>query len=194
MRVRHRCSDRSWRWARGSRSPLNENAANANKYVDKFCEGAKKLHADHWAGGEPGTQTDAAAFMAPLMDYEKPLDDPPGKLHLSRSPQRLPPGLADADPIPNYASLLYWTRLRYALALRKGDLAQASSEVLHLANVIRAQALLIGDMIAVALLRQDAHMRASVLASGGDVSSWPAPDVNELQSYRQLDFASIYFT
>jgi hypothetical protein len=199
---------------------LNENAANADKYLDKFCEGAKKLHADHWAGGEPGTQTDAAAFMAPLMDNEKPLDDPPGKLHLSqafrdrlsgyhqdwptlitdqdlagldgswhRALQQfdhwslfgagrlrdVAPGNSFEDPIPNYASLLSWTRLRYALALRKGDLAQASSEVLHLANLIRSQALLIGDMIAVVLLRQDAHMRASVLTSDGDVSSWPAP-------------------
>jgi hypothetical protein len=218
---------------------LNENAANADKYVDQFCEGTKKLQADHPAGGDPGTQSDAAQFMAPLMDYEKPLDEPPGKLHLAQ-PFRdrisgyhqdwptlitdqdlagldfswltalqqfdhwslfgagrlrdVAPGNSFEDPIPNYSSLLYWTRLRYALALRKGDLAQASSDVLHLANLIRSQALLLGDMVAVALVRQDAHMRASVLASGGDVSRWPAPDVNELQSYRQLDFASIYFT
>jgi hypothetical protein len=64
---------------------LNENAANADKYVDQFCEGAKKLQADRPAGGEPGTHADAAQFMAPLMDYEKPLDEPTGKLHLSQA-------------------------------------------------------------------------------------------------------------
>jgi hypothetical protein len=62
---------------------LARNAENADKYLDRFCDKSKKLHEKPPLQQHPGDQRDAAAFMAPLMDYEKPLDNPPGRLHLS---------------------------------------------------------------------------------------------------------------
>jgi hypothetical protein len=54
---------------------LNADAAEAN--LDKLCDEARKAPLLHGEGG-----ADAADFMAPRMDYEAPLDKPPGALHL----------------------------------------------------------------------------------------------------------------
>lgn len=61
---------------------LARNARDADAYVDKLCEENRKRRANPPLPDEPGTEHDAAAFMAPLMDYERPLDKRPGRLHL----------------------------------------------------------------------------------------------------------------
>jgi hypothetical protein len=198
---------------------LAKNAANADKYVDKLCSETAKLKQHPAMPDNAGTKADAAAFMAPRMDYEKPLDQPPGSLHL---PDELRAKLRGADwlskitdedlagrdfawmaalaqfdhwsylgagrlrdlpdpdalhgSIPNYSSLMGWSRLRYALALRQGDSAAASAEVRHLADLIATQGLLISQMVAVAIYRLDS-----------------SADLEGLQKTRDLSFASMYF-
>jgi len=177
--------------------------------------------------------------MAPLIDYEMPLHDPPGRLHLpddltgriraydadwiSRITDRdlagfdfswLPalaqfdhwsvlgagrlrdykPGDFFREPIPNYLSLQLWSKLRYALGLRRGDLAAASAEVRHLADLLRTQGILIAEMIAVALYRLDARARDAAAAAGFDVSAWVAPDPDQLLRHRETMFAGMFFT
>src|SRR5205085_2122107 len=63
-------------------------------------------------------------------------------------------------PIPNYSSLQFWSKLRLAAAFRRGDFAQASADVRHLADLIRTQDILISEMISVALYRIAALGRA----------------------------------
>jgi len=67
------------------REALAINAQNADKFVDKLCDKNRKLYGD---GGIPAPpppgNRDAAQFMARMIDYEKPLDNPPGLLHLPR--------------------------------------------------------------------------------------------------------------
>jgi hypothetical protein len=197
-----------------------QNAANAAKYVDKFCAENAKLPALPSAGAN----ADAAAFMAPRMDYEKPLDEPPGSLHL---PEELRvrmrgPGwldrITDADlqrdfswltqlqqfdhwsylgagrlrdyvvtdaphaSIPNYASLFGWAKLRYALAVRRGDLPTAMAEVRHLADLIRSQGILIAEGSAIFLY----GLEAQVHAAG-------AMDPDELARRKDLAFAAVDF-
>ena len=62
---------------------LAENAKHADEWVDRLCDEARRLR-EKPAVAEPPKEPerDAAAFMAPLMDYESPLDTPPGRLHL----------------------------------------------------------------------------------------------------------------
>jgi hypothetical protein len=62
---------------------LAKNAKDADEHVDRLCDQNRKLQA-HSGIPPPSTggTSDAAAFMAPLIDYEKPLDHPPGLLHL----------------------------------------------------------------------------------------------------------------
>lgn len=57
---------------------LSENAAAAEARVDELCEKSRRVR-KHEA---PAGGADAAEFMASGMDYEKPLDQPPGSLHL----------------------------------------------------------------------------------------------------------------
>ena len=218
---------------------LEKNAANADAYVDKLCSESAKLR-DHPPMPAPtGNDHDAAEFMAPLIDYEKPLDQPPGALHLTDElrahllagfpdwSQRISDGdLAGLDfgwmkqlsaydhwsllaagrlkdfaptdffttPIPNYVSLMQWAKLRFALARRRGDHANASVEVRHLADLIRSQNLLISEAVAVAMYKIDGSARGGAVAAGGDVSGWPTVDTVGLDTDRSEAFAAMYFT
>ena len=218
---------------------LEQNARMADAYVDRLCDEGRKLH-DHPALPDvPSHDRDAAEFMAPLIDYETPLDDPPGRLHVAGAlADRVkgygtdwPAKISDRDlegldfgwlsalgaydhwslfgagrlreqplgefftaPIPNYLSLLLWTKLRFAVALRSGDLAQASAEVRHLAALIRTQSILIAEMVAVAIYRLDARAREVAAAKGFDTTGWPEPDVDQIDRHRRIALASLYFT
>src|SRR5712692_5285667 len=190
---------------------LSKNAAAAERHLEKLCEETRKLRSKPALPESPSRDRDAAEFMAPLIDYEKPLDDPPGLLHLPEELSKRVAGygsdwplriderdfgsldftwmaqlrqfdhwtvlafgrLRDVpadnimrDPIPNYLSLLLWSKLRLAMALRRGDAAAASSDVRHLADLIRSQDILIAEMIALALYRIDAHARTFAAAAG----------------------------
>ncbi len=184
-------------------------------------------------------QRDAAEFMAPLMDYDVPMGELPGRLHLPGELRRRitgygvdwPTSVTDedlstldftwmaelgtydhwtlfgagrlrdvapgsnvfADTIPNYLSLLHWSRLRYAIALRRGDVLQASGEVRHLADLIRSQGILVAEFSAVLVYRLDASARDTAAERGLDVSAWPATDPEQLDRHRRMAFASLYF-
>ena len=72
---------------------LNKNAANADAYVDRLCEESAKLRERPPMKTLEGREHDAAQFLADLIDYEKPLDQPTGKRLLSG-----PSTTADASP------------------------------------------------------------------------------------------------
>jgi hypothetical protein len=62
---------------------LSLNAEAADQYLDKLCEQSRKLaEAPQFHDAGAGA-SDAAAYMAPRMDYEHPLENPPGALHLA---------------------------------------------------------------------------------------------------------------
>lgn len=218
---------------------LAKNAANADAYVDKLCDEARKLREHPALPQHDERNRDAANFMEPLIDYEKPLDDPPGRLRLPEArrerlasygtewPAKLT--LADLagldfgwmtealqydhwtlltagrlrvlpvqgntfnDPIPNYLSLMQWSKLRLGLGLRRGDVLAASKEVRHLADLIRTQHILIAEMIAVAVYGVDAHARRAAVAAGQDVSAWPVVDDDQRLRHRRATFGSMYF-
>jgi hypothetical protein len=218
---------------------LAKNAAHAEALVDRLCDEHRRLQEHPPLDEGKARLRDAAEFMAPLVDYEAPLDDPPGKLHLA-DPLRIrlqglgpdamlkltdqdlagldfawlqqlaafdhwsllgagrlkdhPIDDAYADPLPNYISLQQWVKLRFGLALRRHDLVAASAEVRHLADLIATQGTLISTAIAVAIYKLDARARELAAAAGNDVSGWPLTDGAQLQRYRQMTFASLYFT
>ena len=85
-------------------------------------------------------------------------------------------------------------RERFALALRRGDLPAASAEVRHLADLIRSQQLLISELVAILIYKNDARARAVAASAGADLSGWDALDVDQLDRQRSATFASMYFT
>ena len=218
---------------------LARNARDADAYVDKLCEEGRRLREKPPLPGEPGTKHDAAAFMAALIDYESPLDNPPGYLHLrpdlaarlrSYGPdwparitdtdlagldfdwlvqlrrydhwtllgagrlRNLPPKNLFNDPIPNYEHLLYWAKLRYALAFRRSDLPAAVGEVRHLAMLVHTQGLLVAESVATAIARCEARAHEFAIASGADVWWWDAPAPEQIERQRHAAFASLYFS
>jgi hypothetical protein len=220
---------------------LARNARMADAYVDKLCEEGRKLREHPALPDSSSHDRDAAEFMAPLVDYETPLDDPPGRLHVAEAlADRLksygadwPTKISDRDlegldfgwmsalqrfdhwsllgagrlreqpalfddlsrlPIPNYFSLQQWSKLRLAAAYRRGDLAQASAEVRHLADLTRSQDILIADMVAVAMVRLDARAREVAVAKDLDTAGWPEADPDQLDRHRRIALASLYFT
>ena len=63
---------------------LAKNAQSAEQYLDQLCQKSARLRARpplRDLPKEPGH--DAAEFMAPLIDYAGPHDQPPGRLHIS---------------------------------------------------------------------------------------------------------------
>ena len=217
---------------------LAKNAADADAYVDKLCEEHRKLGEKNPLRDLPKRQRDAAFFLAPLIDYEAPLDKPVGRLHLPDElrqriasygpdwPTRIdardaagldfswmsalaqfdhwsvlaagrlrdvPPGNAYREPIPNYIGLQVWSKLRLAMALRDGDVLSASNEVRHLADLIRSQQLLIGEMVGLAIYRIDAHARTYAKAAGASIDDWPEAEGEQFNRYRATSFSSIYF-
>jgi hypothetical protein len=48
-------------------------------------------------------------------------------------------------------------------------------------------------MIAVSLYRLDARARTAFVAARADVSGWPEPDLDQIDRYRRMVFASLYF-
>lgn len=218
---------------------LAKNARDADAYVDKLCEESGKLREKPPLPDGSGTERDAAAFMAPLMDYESPLDKPPGRLHLRADlaerlksygpdwPVRitdadltgldfrwlvelgqydhwtllgagrlrdLPPSNLFYEAIPNYSHLMFWAKLRYALAFRRSGLPAAVGEVRHLALLVHTQGILLSESVAIAMGRFEARAREVAAASGADVSWWDAPAADQLDRQRGTSFASIYFS
>ena len=217
---------------------LAKNAANADRLVDKYCEENRQLHTPAPPANQDSPERDAAAFMAPLMDYQQPFDDPPGRLRLpaelrerllsygSDWPSRvsdedlagldfswmaalaqfdhwsllgagrlreLPAANAGEQPMPNYLPMQEWSKLRFGLARRRGDLPAAGAEVHHLGELLRTQGNLIAQMIAVALLGMEAHARRMGSLAGYDVTGWPAPDLDQKDLERRMAMGGMYF-
>src|SRR5258708_13362270 len=61
---------------------LEKNALNADAYVDRLCNETRKLRENPAMPEMNSAQRDAAEFMAPLMDYDVPMGELPGRLHL----------------------------------------------------------------------------------------------------------------
>jgi hypothetical protein len=96
-------------------------------------------------------------------------------------------------PFPEYGILVEWSKLRYAVALRRHDGAAASTEVRHLADLVRTQSTMLAEMIAVALYRLDSRACEAFVATRQDVCGSRQPDLDQMERYRRSTFASIYF-
>ncbi|MBS2023913.1 MAG: hypothetical protein JST92_16030 [Deltaproteobacteria bacterium] len=97
------------------------------------------------------------------------------------------------SPIPNYSTLSWYAKMRFAMALRHGDLLQASREVRHLADLERTQGIVIGEMVAIATYGVDQRARELAAAAGKDVTGWPVIEQDTLRLQRQMSFGSFYF-
>ncbi len=220
------------------REALATNAAKAERYIGVLCDDVRELRQKPPFPSPPPWRRDAARFLAPLLDYEKPYDDLEGQLHLPDDlRQRIhsygnqwlalisdgdlegldfewmssltwfdhwsqlgegPLRYHSADnpmsfPLPNYSSLMIWAKLRYAAAVRRGDLAKASAEVRHLAELIRSQGWTISEIVALGFYRWDAVAHQAAVASGADVSGWVPADLEQLERYKRLSLAAVAF-
>ncbi len=54
--------------------------------------------------------------------------------------------------IPNFVTMLHWSKLRLAKGLNEHDLAQASLEVRHLATICASTSTLVGEMVRLSML------------------------------------------
>lgn len=96
-------------------------------------------------------------------------------------------------PIPNFVTLIHWTKLRFAHALQTGELAPASAEVRHLAMLLRTTGLVIADMVAMKLLDLEREAHAAAAAAGMNVTQWQPWPKEALDRYRKLARSSSRF-
>ncbi len=208
---------------------LAQNAAAAEKYVDRYCEETKGLRRNKTFTEPPRTR-DAALFMAGRTDWEggvvgllhlpapltERMNSPPGAWRtmgpelyagfdfgwmrellafdhwslLTAGPLRDHPDVPFFEaPLPNYVTLQTWAKLRLLQGLREGDLAAASLEVRHLADLIASSGTLLGEMIRVAI-------------HGIERKTWddaglvpPDPPLTDAERFeaRHASFAGMYF-
>ncbi|MBL8915857.1 MAG: hypothetical protein JNM17_34480 [Archangium sp.] len=91
-------------------------------------------------------------------------------------------------PIPNYVTLQHWAKLRLLKGLHENDLANASLEVRHLAELIGTNGILVGDMIRIALFGIE---RAFYEEHG--IATPPAMTQNDAMRRRHAAFAAMDF-
>ncbi|MBI3185329.1 MAG: hypothetical protein HYZ28_24590 [Myxococcales bacterium] len=96
-------------------------------------------------------------------------------------------------PIPNFFDLMTWAKLRFARALRAGDLAAASQDVRQLALLLRTTGLLLADMVALGLLRIEAAAYEAAASAGLPLSGWRPHDAAALDAYRRTARAAPNF-
>lgn len=91
--------------------------------------------------------------------------------------------------LPNYMPLMNWSKLRLIKGVHEGNLAQASVEVRHLADLIRSSGTLIGEMIRFAIY----GLERKVWEDLGQPMPEGLPSTDEAWRLRHSAFAGMYF-
>jgi hypothetical protein len=85
--------------------------------------------------------------------------------------------------------LQHWVKLRLIKGKNDGDLAQASAEVRHLADLCASSGTMIGEMIRIAML----NIERGVWEASGQVPPSPLPSPDDAVRMRHAAFAGMYF-
>lgn len=96
-------------------------------------------------------------------------------------------------PLPSYGLYSGWMKLRFAKALRDGDLADAAAEVRHLGELLHSQGVLIGEMFAVESLRIERAAFDAAARRGKAVAGWSPPESDQIEAWRRLARVSNHF-
>ncbi len=91
--------------------------------------------------------------------------------------------------LPNYVTLMSWTKLRLIKGAREGKLAQASVETRHLAGLIRSSGTVLGELVAGAL----SNIERKVWEDVGQPLPEGLPTSDETWRLRHSTFAGMYF-
>ncbi|MFO0599774.1 MAG: hypothetical protein U0228_30985 [Myxococcaceae bacterium] len=135
----------------------------------------RRMGPEAYAGLDFGWMKEALAFDHWSMMTAGPLHDQQQN------------SFADA-PIPNFVVLQTWVKLRLLKGLHEGDLASASVEVRHLAELCGTTGSLVGDMIRVAMLGIERGFYEE-----HQLDTAPAMTQPEAQRLRAASFAAIEF-
>ncbi len=92
-------------------------------------------------------------------------------------------------PIPNFISLQQWAKLRLVKGAREGDLARASVEVRHLADLCASTQILIGEMIRSAMYGTE----RTFYERRGLAPPASLPSTEDTQTYRRTTWSGMLF-
>ena len=96
---------------------------------------------------------------------------------------------ASEAPIPNYIDLQNWVKLRLIKGKNEGELAQASVEVRHLADLCASSGTMIGEMIRAAMY----GIERGVWQAAGLTPPESLPTSDDVQTIRHSARAGMYF-
>jgi hypothetical protein len=91
-------------------------------------------------------------------------------------------------PIPNYVTLQYWAKLRLLKGVHEGNLAQASVEVRHLAELIGSSGSLVSEMIRISFY----GIERKTWEDLGQQPAEPLISADDAWRARQAGFAGMY--
>jgi hypothetical protein len=92
-------------------------------------------------------------------------------------------------PIPNFVTFQHWAKLRMVKGRNESDLATASREVRHLADLCASTGTLIGEMIRASMY----GIERSIWESAGMAPPDPPPSAEDVLRIRLSAFAAVYF-
>jgi hypothetical protein len=92
------------------------------------------------------------------------------------------------EPIPNFIDLQNVAKVHLAQGLKAGDARPAARDVRELARLCLTSELLIGDMIAVALLGIEARVHDEAARRGQDVTGWTVYSPEQRLALRRVDW------
>jgi len=93
-------------------------------------------------------------------------------------------------PLPSFIALQTWAKLRLLAARQKGDHGIASRELRQVAWLCHSTELLIGSMVAVAILGLERRAYVSALAGKVEVGAWKPFDEEWIADARAVGFAA----
>jgi hypothetical protein len=114
-------------------------------------------------------------------------------LEAEGSPLNTPPWRWHDAPIPDFVPLQAAAKVRLLQGIRAGAPAEAVAEVRALARLCASTEMLIGEMIAAALMGIERKARLAAGAQGLDLTAWPTITEEEVQQVQRTLWGAVAF-
>jgi hypothetical protein len=97
-------------------------------------------------------------------------------------------------PVPYYLDLITWAKLRFLRAHKTGDFVQASAEIRQLAWLSYSTELLLGAVVATAILSVERAAHEAEVAARSDVTGWTPYEAEWTSNLRSVVTAANAYT
>lgn len=91
-------------------------------------------------------------------------------------------------PLPSYVDLQHWAKLRLLKGEQHDDIVTAAAEVRELARLVASTELLLGDMMAISILKQERRAYERARARERSTAGWQPLEDEDLDRWRRVAY------